>query len=690
MKMHSFRRHPRRGSALLAVMTVLVILTFAAAGVIDYSLNTYRNTQRQVFMDQAKEIADSEMEFLFYAWKSALLLKNSVASVSTDDATGPLVANGFASYSAPGNQSAAMVIPTTPTAANVPFSSAMAGAGWQVARSVVYNKVSGTGDGSAQGLIPGSQQQTGKNYYFTAETMATLSSPLWGTVTVHSGRHFVYSSTSLYQYAVFYQGNLELAAGGNMTITGPISTNASAYVGSQPGYTLTVSDSFYYFQDFNGAADPLTGETQRLEGSGALDDPVYNPNPEAAAPANQAAQRAQQVIKMASQSSFIGGVDVAADIANYPSAYTNLQGVVDPNEVYRAVIAPPPTDANGNLIPEDPVVADSRLYNTAGLLITVTEDSSGVNHVHYGYASSNAATLSAYDTAITTTETALGVHIVPTVRTLEADPRELIAGTNGVNLTTLDVGALNAVLQTVMPANATLQTAYNGVVYVHDNTNNANVPTSPQAPGAVNGVLLQNGATTPNFSDPNGNPLGFTVVSNNGVYVKGDYNTTQITLPSVGQVNNPAAVMGDAITAVSQGWTPSSTLAPISARQSNADGTSPTMTINAAILTGNTPSTTSTNSGGVQNLVRMIEDWYDPVGSGSGLTLVLNGSLGQLFTSKYFTGKYVGNGINPIINDRVYLQPKTRTFDYDTAFKTRTPAGSPTTTNFYRGDFFFW
>jgi hypothetical protein len=116
------------------------------------------------------------------------------------------------------------------------------------------------------------------------------------------------------------------------------------------------------------------------------------------------------------------------------------------------------------------------------------------------------------------------------------------------------------------------------------------------------------------------------------------------------------------------------------------------MTVNAAILTGNTPTNTLFTSGGAQNLVRMIEDWYNPGGS-TGMRLVLNGSLGQLFTSKYFNGSYRGTGIQaglPQPSDRIYLQPKTRIFSYDTGFKQRTPAGSPTTTLFYRGDFFFW
>jgi hypothetical protein len=93
----------------------------------------------------------------------------------------------------------------------------------------------------------------------------------------------------------------------------------------------------------------------------------------------------------------------------------------------------------------------------------------------------------------------------------------------------------------------------------------------------------------------------------------------------------------------------------------------------------------NTNSGGVQNLVRMEEDWWSPQ-----LTLTLDGSLGQLFVSDYFKGDYVGNSFQASINDRVYIQPATRNMDYDAGFKTRSPNSTPTTTSFTRGDFFFW
>ncbi len=681
MKTHRFERNPTRGSALLAALIVIVILTFAAAGVLSYSLTTYRNSVRQAILDQAKEIADGEMEYLYYSWKTSLIGGNAVANVSCLNPTtlapnpsSPLVTSGVCS--------------TATTDMVTPFSSNISAGGWSVSRMVVFNPVAGTSDGSAQGLLPGSLE-TGKNYYFSAYTVASIVNPVLGPIQYHSGRHFVFSSTSLFQFAVFYQGNLEIAAGGNMTIQGPVSTNASAYMGSQPGYQLTIADTVYYFQDYNGASDPLTGETDRLEGSGSLVDPIYNPNPLAAPPSNQALQRADQVVKLLSQTSFIGGVDVANDIATYPTAYTNPQGVVDPNEVYRAVVAPPPTDSMGNLLPEDQVVAASRMYNRAGILITINQPTVGLPTVDVGTA--------ANPTAYTALFAAVIPQIVPQTRQVATDKRELVNGTTNIELSSLDVGKLNDALATLMPANPTLQAGYNGLVYVYDNSNN----TALSLPNNLNAILIANATTTPNYPDQNGNPLGFSIASNNGIFVQGDYNTTQITVSSQ-QIFNPSAIMGDAVTAVSQSWSPTESGQPISGRVAipsaptagdiSSGGVNPAsagtpggMTINAAILTGNTPSTTTVNSGGVQNLVRMEEDWWTP-----GLTLNLYGSLGQLFVSDFFRGDYLGNSYQASISDKVYIQPTTRNMSYDTDFKKWTPNSSPTTTDFSRGDFFFW
>ncbi len=721
-----------RGSALLAALIVIVILTFAAAGVLSYSLTTYRNSVRQAMLDQGKVIADSEMENLYYNWKNQLLLKKPVDNIVS--LLGPTSGGGNG---------------LTDPLNTYPYDQTMVTTnGWSVTRSLTYNPIP-TASGAATGMVAGTNQ-VGNIYYFTAKTSATINLPLLGNVTYRSGRTFEYSSTSLFQFAVFYQGNLEIGAGGNMTIGGPISTNASAYLGAQSNnnnpFTLALTDMVYYFQNYNGASDPLTGETNYIPYTNpALDpslvDPIYNPGaadiPPAAAPANQAAQRALQVSKLATQASFIGAVDVAADIANptFAAAYTNLQNQVDPNEIYRAVVAPPPVSTStGALLPEDQTVAGSRMYNSAGILITITQTtpgtaSLGVNGVggnitiHCGISPTattppSQANLSMYDNETwalpivnPTSPSITSPPVITAARQVIQDPREALNGASGVNLTTVDIGALNVALHNGAMTNADLASNYNGVVYVYDNSNNSgNHSQSYQTPlsasANLNGILLTNGTTTPAFNDQNGNPLGFSVVSDNGVYVKGDYNKTQININ--GQpYDNPASIMGDAVTVVSSAWTPASaaTLLPISSREAAASGptsqypatgtvinaadsgTANGMTVNAAILTGNTPTSGDVGSGGAQNLVRMIEDWYYP-----NLTLNLNGSLGQIFTSKYFSGAYK-SGVQAGLGaaQRVYIQPTTRKFTFDNVFKAGyTPASSPSTTGFARGPFFNW
>jgi hypothetical protein len=798
MKTHFAQRNPQRGSALLASMIVIVVLSFAACAVLSYSLTTYRNSVRQAVLDQAKEIADSEMQYLYFTWKQDLLTKQAAPGLSVDQFLSAHAGFNATPGSAP---PAAAPSPTNPSSVTspgpayniainlAPFSSIAQGLWnggvWTVSRTLQFNPKTVVGststDGSALGIMNGTNGSVGKIFYYTAKTRATFSSPIFGTIEFHSGRNFQFASSSLFQYALFYQGNLELAAGSTMTIAGPISTNASAYVGSTHG-VLTLTSSIHYFQDYNGASDPTSGVDGRLEvqymnptenqthvnnaydgtsqmttyngileTSGAqpqsLNDPVFNPNPAATAPADQAAQRQLQVSQIVQQQNFVGGVDVQNALNNYQNAYLNPSShLPDANEVYRAVIAPPPG------VPEDPSVAASRMYNSAGVVITIAEDTTGATTVAIGTAAAPAAYYDPANPASGVITQAQYAKIIPAgfVRQQIVNKRELAGGTPALNATVVDIAGLNDALNTLMPGNAVSSAvpSYNGMVYVYDKTDNTYLvnhnPALSSLTNTQNAVVLEDGAVTPNFYDSNGNPYGFTVASNNGVYVQGDYNIKQINVDGT-PVPNPAAIMGDSITAVSAynssttlGWQPTMaytsallntrvaepTSYPIIPGQltgttySASDQVTATdyadsltgppsgMTINAAILTGNTPSyvdpadiyandgtSQSYSSGGAQNLVRMEEDW-----NANALTLVLQGSVGQLFSSDYVKAPYRTNGPWPGINpdgvpshtDVIYQPPSTRLINYDTSFSVRTPFGAPTTSNFTIGPFFFW
>ena len=645
----------RRGSVLIAVIFVVVVLSILLEGVMRYSSNTHRNSVRQTRVERAKLIAESEMEYLFYRWIAEVNLGTPSTSVATE-----MIADGHCV--------------AAPTTDQTPFSSTIAAEGWNVSRTIEYYAIPGTADGSATGQKPGTTK-TGRNYYFTARVKARISDPIFGDIEYRAGRRFVRSETSILQYSVFYQDDLELASGSDMVINGPVSTNGSAYIGAQSGVDITITDQLSVFNQFNGANDTTSGTTMRkpgASGSSTLHAPIFDPNPHDSTVPDQAAARASQVEKLSSPENFVGGVNISKALADYPDAYENTAGVTDANEVYRSIIAPPPKEADGTPIPEDPTVASRRMYNRAGIVVTVSEASDGTISVNVG----NAANKTAYDATVAS-------HLDTIIPVAERrkpvfDKRE---GRN-INMTTLDVGALNSALASL----STLASAYNGVVYIHDET------AGTRGPGDGSGIRLKNGATTPQLTDSNSQPKGFAVVSNNALYVQGDYNTDDFT-DSSGSRTNPAALMGDAVTLLSDGWNDDNANGGIDVRRATPAGSSTTMTINSAILTGNTPSSASppVNSGGVQNLVRLMEDW-------SGYRVSIKGSMGQLFTSKYMNSVFKSPtqpiGVDPdgtVTNDdRVYWVPDERVLDFDQDLARRPPSWTPTTTEFHRGDFFTW
>ena len=199
------------------------------------------------------------------------------------------------------------------------------------------------------------------------------------------------------------------------------------------------------------------------------------------------------------------------------------------------------------------------------------------------------------------------------------------------------------------------------------------------------GVRLVNGQTIPGIYD-SANPTntrGFTVASENGIYVLGNYNATGISfvgsptpstayLPvSTSALDVPASVVGDSVTILSNSWRDSvSFISPFSRAARAASETH----IRFAMLAGDT--ITSINgtpnqgggdprmNGGVHNFKRFLEDW-------SGVRLNYSGSLINLFNSR------VSNAPFKCCNN-VYSPPE-RNWVFDASFLdiNRLPPGTP-------------
>ena len=137
---------------------------------------------------------------------------------------------------------------------------------------------------------------------------------------------------------------------------------------------------------------------------------------------------------------------------------------------------------------------------------------------------------------------------------------------------------------------------------------------------------------------------GLTVVTNQAMYLMGNYNTTS---------KKPAAIMSDSFNILSTAWNDS--------KSSWSQRVAANTTINTAILSGTdstggiegTSGQGGTYNGGLENYPRLHEQW-------SGKTLTYKGSFVSLSTPKHVKGSWV-------YGDPQYNAP-TRNWDYDTDF----------------------
>lgn len=198
------------------------------------------------------------------------------------------------------------------------------------------------------------------------------------------------------------------------------------------------------------------------------------------------------------------------------------------------------------------------------------------------------------------------------------------------------------------------------------------------------GVRLINGTTLPGIYDAANslNTKGFTLASENGVYVQGNYNATGISTvgtptastdynPQNTATHIPASIVADAVIILSNNWNDAKSFRyPFTLNQRTATET----TVRFAMLAGDAKSSFENSpnqgggdprlTGGVHNFKRFLEDW-------GGARLNYAGSLINLYNS------HNNNGAFKCCN-KVY-SPPTRNWVFDASFldPTRLPPGTP-------------
>jgi hypothetical protein len=198
------------------------------------------------------------------------------------------------------------------------------------------------------------------------------------------------------------------------------------------------------------------------------------------------------------------------------------------------------------------------------------------------------------------------------------------------------------------------------------------------------GVRLIRGQTLPGIYDSvtQANTRGFTVASENAVYVKGNYNATGVSnatghsqpnqyLPQNTSLHIPASVAADAVIILSNDWLDANSFtSPFSLSGRVAGNT----TMRFAILAGDTQSSLDGNpdqgggdprmNGGVHNFKRFLENW-------GGRRLSYSGSLINMFNSQSNNGAF--KCCNTVYN------PPDRNWVFDSTFLNinRIPPGTP-------------
>jgi len=437
-------------------------------------------------------------------------------------------------------------------------------------------------------------------------------------------------ATPLFQYAVFYDSDLEIQPGADMTIRGRVHTNRNMYLGA--GTTLTFNTNYLRAAGdiYRSRKDDPTNSSGNVLIRNWVANPFNALEPLMYTPMNSKSQMSALGVPTTSgyDSRFIAGYDAnsngdytdAGDWLPFapgalayweqPGGYSGTGNTVMTGE---HGITESTVPSVGSTAMYEPNPNGDYAWNAA--LSRYVQVPAGTGSFSAGYYHSQAGlsiitfangTWKAYDSAGSDVSAA----VAPAVSIKQMyDARQANGSTTKLSVTQIDMAKL--ALTGKYPANGLLYAANYG-----------------EGTGlSAKGIRLVNGASLPSK---------LTVATPDPIYIWGDYNTT---------AEKPAAVICDSLNLLSKAWNDSKT-----------KGTLPVAadtTYNVAVVTGNTETVGSTYNGGLENLPRFHENW-------DGKTSTIKGSFVKPWFSQYGTAGWVYGA------DR-YTAPK-RNWSYNQAF----------------------
>ncbi len=641
------------GSTLVVTIIVVAALLVLLGTAVEYTTQVSRTTERNRKIALATEIADGHLEALFTNWRNIYRAtwKSTSNSGGTDNS---LVGTNYFYTSMYSPGPAPTPVPLMSPAATPPqialpaHSNFPTDANYSVTQYriqaidpmitldanenalVEASKGSGTYSAMSPAAIPPSSYGQNSNqfsYFYLAAADITVPA-LSGNVKAKVRRVFEKKFDQPWTYAIFFVDDLELQPSGAFNVTGPIHTNGTLYIGTS---NFTAASYCEYGSDFVNGYSP---KDPRYPGSGFTTPNFAKSDPTLTLSDCPPAQ----------VSPFLPfGWNLAMSV-----------GGGNANGGYHEIIERP----TGGVDP----LANVRYYSQPGYRLVINADTSvTITRIN---SSGTVTTLvgSAYNAFCANNgQGTKGSNILNTNKALY-DAREGAA----VKVTDVDVAQLVTEVGKGM-------TGWTGLLYMADagattyNSDGTVKSAGTSASVTVNGVTttttkrafrLISGATLPTGS--------LTIVSENPVYIQGNYNTggtppsnsgTYTSPTASGYTRRPAAVIADSITVLSSGWSDSNSSLAISSRVAS------NTTVNAALVAGIVPSNTTYYSGGAENFIRLLENW-------SNNTLCYYGSMVELYASNQAIGHWNGSG-------SVYTEPSTLPFYYDDViFSYNSPPGN--------------
>ncbi|MEY2584773.1 MAG: hypothetical protein QOD80_799 [Verrucomicrobiota bacterium] len=651
------------GSTLVVTISVVATLLVLLGAAVDYSTQVSRTSQRSRKTALAMEIADGHLEMLFTNWRNIYRTTWTTYTNSYQGSGGTdyslLPTNYFyttcpgctTSYSSPVPVPIPYMNPAaTPPPISLPATTLFPSeANYTVKQYRIQavnpmieldaNENAVDVNGAAMSRSAVAPAAYGPNdwqysYYYLAAVDVTVPA-LTGDVTAKVRRVFEKKFDNPWTYAMFYVDDLELQPTAPLTITGPIHTNANLYIGtsnftaqgpSWPNYPT--GGRVEYGSDFVNGFSPKDGQHSGVT--------ITAPN--------------------------FGKSDAALALSDMPPSQVspylpfgwnlslNLSGSGANDDSYHELIERPGTGTDQisgiRYYTQKPYIID-----TQNLLATPTPYP-GTPGNSYRILINEANTAATVDTVTIykwdgTSATAINGGTYNTIAACVTTNKPISDNREGglIRTTILDVGAFST-----LATNGTLSN-FSGVLYIADAGATYQPPSGTPVPGTpvtcTLGGTTQNNVVKRGIRLKNGATLKgkLTIVSDNPIYIQGDYNTGVNPPSNSGTYTSPtasgytrwaSAIIGDSINILSNNWT---VLGDANSVNSRPQRVATNTTVNAALVSGNVPSDGTNYSGGGENFVRYLEDWNK-----NGNTFCYYGSMVQLYKSQQATSPWSGSG----------------------------------------------